>query len=144
MTKAGQPVTHMRSTNSKPQPSNQFSTYKIKPRPTFVLVWEAFYLHIRHNRLEKTSSTSVSCDFKTRIRKHALFNTPTVPLQLSQTGVPNILFVYLPVTWPLTDIRELQTCKFVVKLLTTSDLSGSKSRKYFDWQKSFWMPALTD
>jgi len=52
MTRAGQPVTHMRSTNSKPQPSNQFPTDKIKPRPTFVLVWEAFHSDIRHNREE--------------------------------------------------------------------------------------------
>jgi len=34
MTRAGlQPVTHMRSANSKPQPSNQFPTDTIKPRP---------------------------------------------------------------------------------------------------------------
>jgi len=33
---AGQPVTHMRSTNSKRQPSNQFPTDKIKPRLHFV------------------------------------------------------------------------------------------------------------
>jgi len=35
MTGAGQPVTHMRSANSKPQPSNQFPMDKIKPRPNF-------------------------------------------------------------------------------------------------------------
>ncbi|ROL33049.1 hypothetical protein DPX16_5944 [Anabarilius grahami] len=44
MTRAGQPVNHMRSTNSKPQPSIQFPKDKIKPRPTFVLVPEAVSL----------------------------------------------------------------------------------------------------
>jgi len=35
--RAGEPFT-LRSTNSKPQPVNQFLTDKIKPWPTFVLV----------------------------------------------------------------------------------------------------------
>jgi len=39
--RAGQPVTHMRSTNNKPQPSNQFPMDKIKLRPTFFPVQEA-------------------------------------------------------------------------------------------------------
>jgi len=56
MMRAGQPVTHMRSTNSKPQPSNQFTTDKIKPRPTFVLVPETIYIiqiygtHCKHSK----------------------------------------------------------------------------------------------
>jgi len=33
----GKPVTHMSSTNSKPQPSNQFFKDKIKFSPTFYL-----------------------------------------------------------------------------------------------------------
>jgi len=41
--RAGQTVTHIRSTNSKPQPSNQ-SMYKIRFRPTFVLVRKAISL----------------------------------------------------------------------------------------------------
>jgi len=35
--RAGQPVTHMSSTNSKPQPSNQFPMDKIKLREAFSL-----------------------------------------------------------------------------------------------------------
>jgi len=38
--RAGQPVTRMRSTNRKPQPSNQLPMEKIKSRPTFFLVQE--------------------------------------------------------------------------------------------------------
>jgi len=47
MTRAGQPVTRMRSANSKPQPSNQFPTGTIKPR--LLHIWE-----------EKTSVTSTA------------------------------------------------------------------------------------
>jgi len=43
-TRVGQPVTHFRWTNRKPQPSNQFSKGKIKSRPNFFLVLEAISL----------------------------------------------------------------------------------------------------
>jgi len=42
--RAGQPVTHMRSTNSKPQPFNQFPLNKSKSHPTFILAREAVSL----------------------------------------------------------------------------------------------------
>jgi len=40
MTKVGQPVTHMRSANSKPQPYNQFHTDTIKPRPHLIMFFQ--------------------------------------------------------------------------------------------------------
>jgi len=43
-TRAGQPVTHMKSTNSKPQRSNQFPRDNIKSRPTSVLVQYAILI----------------------------------------------------------------------------------------------------
>jgi len=52
----GQPVTHMRSTNRNPQPSNQFPIDKIKSRPTF-------FLHLDHNGEEKTNAFSISHHF---------------------------------------------------------------------------------
>jgi len=41
---AGQLVYHIRSTNSKPQPSNKFPMDKIKSRTTFFLVQKAILL----------------------------------------------------------------------------------------------------
>jgi len=49
-----QPVTHMRSTNSKPQPSNQFHMDKIKSRPTCFLIRVPFHTDLYHNRKERT------------------------------------------------------------------------------------------
>jgi len=54
MMRAGQPVTHMRSTNSKPPPSNQFPSDKIKNN---------FLLDIRHNREKRLSQLSFHADF---------------------------------------------------------------------------------
>ncbi len=54
---------------------------------------------------------------------------------------PSILFVYLHVMWPLTDIRDHQTHECVIKMtqILISNLRGT-SRKYcgskcFGWQK---------
>lgn len=50
--RVGQPVTHMRSTNSKPEPSNQLPFDKIKSRPIVFLVQEAtIYVIIRKKKL---------------------------------------------------------------------------------------------
>jgi len=57
--RAKQPVTHMRSTNRKHQPSKQFPMDKIKSRPSFSLVPEAVSL-TSHNREEKIRATSAS------------------------------------------------------------------------------------
>jgi len=63
--RAGQPVAHMRSTNSKPQPSNQFPTDKIKLHPTYFLVREA----VSFREEQQTITISISCQvfFATKV-----------------------------------------------------------------------------
>jgi len=93
MMRAEQPVTHMRSTNSKPQPSNQFPTDKIKPRPTFVLAPEAFHSDIRHNREEKTSTTFISY-FKVWFPKLRFMSDEKISVFVVRTTQIRVLLSY--------------------------------------------------
>jgi len=67
MLRAEQPVTHMRLANSKPRVSNQFPINKIKPRPTFVLVWEAVSLRSMAQLEKRQHVISCDCAFVDRL-----------------------------------------------------------------------------
>ena len=62
---AGQPVTHMRSANSKPQPSNQFPTDKIKPRPHLILFQKRFAVIYGTAGKKRLSQLLFHDDFRT-------------------------------------------------------------------------------
>ena len=87
MTRAGQPVTHMRSTNSKPQPSNQFLMDKIMSRHTFVLVREAVSLGYTSNTKKTLLQPAFHSDFNLSNKIH---------IYLPCGSSSSIFFVFFP------------------------------------------------